>query len=212
MRDLALKKTVRGNAKSSKRSSLGRGVQVDTSKEKVTQAIAKYKLYLEAEKNYSPYTVQNYLKDIQDFSMFLEEQKYGHWLRIKTENIARYYISHLVASNYSRKSIARKVSSLRAFYRYLVVEGMLTMSYFDNVETPKIEKQLPHFLYQNEIEMMFASIDKTKPLGLRDYALLELLYGSGLRVSEICAITEKNLDFPNEMIKVLDQMPQIFCL
>ncbi len=202
MRDLALKKTVRGNAKSSKRSSLGRGVQVDTSKEKVTQAIAKYKLYLEAEKNYSPYTVQNYLKDIQDFSMFLEEQKYGHLLRIQTENIARYYISHLVASNYSRKSIARKVSSLRAFYRYLVVEGMLTMSYFDNVETPKIEKQLPHFLYQNEIEMMFASIDKTKPLGLRDYALLELLYGSGLRVSEICAITEKNLDFPNEMIKV----------
>ena len=104
MRDLALKKTVRGNAKSSKRSSLGRGVQVDTSKEKVTQAIAKYKLYLEAEKNYSPYTVQNYLKDIQDFSMFLEEQKYGHLLRIQTENIARYYISHLVASK-DRKSV-----------------------------------------------------------------------------------------------------------
>ena len=74
--------------------------------------------------------------------------------------------------------------------------------YKRQVETPKLEKQLPKFLYQNEIEMMFKAINKTTPLGKRDNALLELLYGSGLRVSEICAITQKNLDFANEMIKV----------
>ena len=95
-----------------------------------------------------------------------------------------------------------KISSLRAFYKYLTLEGIIEKSYFDNVETPKIEKKLPHFLYENEIEAMFNAIDKSTSMGVRDYAILELLYGSGLRVSELCSITEKNLDFPNGMIKV----------
>ena len=157
---------------------------------------------MEVEKNYSVYTIQNYFKDIDEFKTFINEEKYGDLLKIKTENIARYYISNLVTKGYSRKSIARKISSLRAFYRYLTIEQWIYYSYFENVETPKLEKQLPKFLYQNEIEMMFKAINKTTPLGKRDNALLELLYGSGLRVSEICAITQKNLDFANEMIKV----------
>ena len=106
----------------------------------------------------------------------------------------------MVGKDYSRKSIARKISSLRAFYKYLTLEGIIEKSYFDNVETPKIEKKLPHFLYENEIEAMFNAIDKSTSMGVRDYAILELLYGSGLRVSELCSITEKNLDFPNGMI------------
>lgn len=199
---MALKKTVRGNQRLVNRRNV---VTKDNSKSKedlVQEALTKYHNYLEVEKNYSIYTVQNYLKDIDEFKMFLTKENYGDLLNIKSDNIARYYVSNLVTSGYSRKSIARKISSLRAFYRYLTVENLINKSYFDNVETPKIEKRLPKFLYQNEIEMMFNAIDTSQPLGMRDCALLELLYGSGLRVSEICSITEKNLDFPNEMIKV----------
>ncbi len=198
---MALKKTVRGNKKAVK-SNVNK---IDISKDnasRVEEALTKYHNYLEVEKNYSTYTVQNYFKDIQDFKKFLESEKYGDLLKIRSENIARYYISYLVNLGFAKKSIARKISSLRAFYRYLTVEGFLERSYFENIETPKLDKQLPKFLYQNEIEMMFNTIDKTTSIGKRDYALLELLYGSGLRVSEICTITEKNLDFSNEMIKV----------
>lgn len=199
---MALKKTVRGKPKPTTRTTTIQSTYQNDIEKKSKEAIEKYHNYLSAERNYSPYTISGYLKDIEDFKKFLEVEKYGNILAIKSENIARYYISYLVGSHYSRKSIARKISSLRAFYKYLVIEGILDKSYFENVETPKIEKQLPKFLYQNEIELMFRSIDRSKSTGIRDYAILELLYGSGLRVSEICAITEKNLDFSNEMIKV----------
>ncbi len=199
---MALKKTVRGKAKPTTVKSVTKVTYQEDVQKKCKDALDKYHNYLLVEKNYSPYTISSYLKDIDEFQKFLENEKYGNILVIKSENIARYYISHLVGSNYSRKSIARKISSLRAFYKYLVIENIIDRSYFENVETPKIEKQLPKFLYQNEIELMFHSIDKTKATGIRDYAILELLYGSGLRVSELCTITEKNLDFSNEMIKV----------
>lgn len=198
---MALKKTVRGNKKIIK----SNFNEIDYSKNNksiIEDALTKYHNYLEVEKNYSTYTVQNYFKDIHEFQSFLETEQYGDLIKIRTENIARYYISYLVNQGFAKKTIARKISSIRSFYKYLVVEGFLERSYFENVETPKLDKQLPKFLYQNEIELMFNSIDITTPIGKRDYALLELLYGSGLRVSEICTITEKNLDFPNEMIKV----------
>ena len=198
---MALKRTVRGNKKPT-RPVIKDNLNKLNNTNKINECLEKYKNYLEVEKNYSIYTVQNYFKDIEDFKKFIELEYYGDLLKIKTENIARYYISYMVNINFSKKTIARKISSLRAFYRYLVVEGFLERSYFENVETPKLDKQLPKFLYQNEIELMFNSIDKSTSIGKRDYALLELLYGSGLRVSEICSIEEKNLDFPNEMIKV----------
>lgn len=198
---MALKKTVRGKQKTPSKIRVV-NFNNENREQKIKDALDKYRIHLEVEKNYSNYTIESYFKDIKDFQAFVTSEKYGDLLKIKTENIGRYYISHLVSNGYSRKSIARKISSIRAFYRYLVIEQLIDSSYFENVETPKIEKQLPKFLYQNEIEMMFNAIDKNTPLGKRDEALLELLYGSGLRVSEICSITEKNLDFSNEMIKV----------
>lgn len=199
---MALLRTVRGKPKPTTKKPTVKVVRQNDDEQKCDDAINKYKDYLSAEKNYSPYTISSYLKDIDEFKKFLENEKYGNLLKINSDNIGRYYISHLSGNNYSRKSIARKISSLRAFYRFLAVKEIISESYFETVETPKIEKKLPKFLYKNEIELMFNSIDRSKSVGVRDYAILELLYSSGLRVSELCSITEKNLDFPNEMIKV----------
>ena len=115
---MALKKTVRGKQKVSSQSILSKN-NVSNNEQKIQDALNKYHNYLEVEKNYSVYTIQNYFKDIDEFKTFINEEKYGDLLKIKTENIARYYISNLVTKGYSRKSIARKISSLRAFYRYL---------------------------------------------------------------------------------------------
>lgn len=182
--------------------SLYGNIQTKDDNKKIADALSRYRTYLEVEKNYSPYTVNSYMKDIDGFKDFLQNENYGNLLNIKTENIARYYVSHLVTSKFAKRSIARKISSLRAFYRYLVVEAIIEKSYFEGAETPKLDKELPKFLYQDEIEMMFDYIDTSTPLGMRDNALLELLYSSGLRVSELCSLTEKNLDFANEMVKV----------
>lgn len=199
---MAVLRTVRGKPKPTTKKTVVKPIEKDNVVQKCNEAISVYSDYLSAEKNYSPYTISSYLKDINEFKIFLESEKYGNLLKISSDNIGRYYISHLAGNNYSRKSIARKISSLRAFYRFLAIKEIIAESYFETVETPKIEKKLPKFLYKNEIELMFNSIDKSKAVGVRDYAILELLYSSGLRVSELCSITEKNLDFPNEMIKV----------
>ena len=116
---MALKKTVRGKQKVSSQSILSKN-NVSNNEQKIQDALNKYHNYLEVEKNYSVYTIQNYFKDIDEFKTFINEEKYGDLLKIKTENIARYYISNLVTKGYSRKSIARKISSLRENSFYFV--------------------------------------------------------------------------------------------
>ena len=177
--------------------------KVQTSfKIKDEEAIEKFKLYLEAEKNSSDYTVISYIKDIEDFKDFLSSNGFGNLLDVDKPNIPRYYISYLSDANYQKKSIARKLSSVRSFYHYLEKMGYIKSNVFESVESPKLDKTLPKVLYSNEIEAIYASIDTSTALGKRDLAILEVLYGSGLRVSELCSLTIKDFDFRNKTVKV----------
>lgn len=166
------------------------------------EVIEKYQMYLEVERNYSGYTVLNYIHDIKEFKEFLSSNDFGNLLTIDKTNIARYYISYLSEKNYKKKSIARKISSIRSFYRYLERQGIIKENIFESVESPKLDKPLPKVLYINEMEEIFKAIDDSTAIGKRDLAIIEVLYGSGLRVSELCALTEKNLDFQNKTVKV----------
>ena len=166
------------------------------------EAIEKFRVYLEAERNYSEYTITSYIKDIEDFKDFLSGNEFGVLLKVDKTNIARYYISYLSEKDYKKKSIARKLSSVRAFYRFLEKNGIIKENVFDSVESPKVDKPLPKVLYENEINAIFDSIDDTTSIGMRDLAIIEILYGSGLRVSELVSLTEKNFDFRNKTIKV----------
>lgn len=170
--------------------------------QKAIEAVERFEVYLEVERNASDYTIKNYLKDIKMFSEYLENEDFGSILEYKVKNVPRYYLAYLVSENYSKTSINRMISSLRSMYRYFLEKGLVKENPFKAVETPKADKTLPKFLYPKEIEHMFNVIDSKTALGLRDLVILELLYGSGLRVSELCALKEENLDFSNKIVKV----------
>ena len=165
-------------------------------------AISKYEEYLVNERNYSPYTVLNYINDITEFREFLNTNELGTIFKIK-QNVTRYYLYHLNKQNFKASSISRKMSSLRGFYRFLLAEGLVDNNVFQEISSPKLDKTLPKQIYYNEIDDIFNSIDVTNTIGIRNLALVELLYGTGIRVSELCSMKVSDIDFYNNQISVM---------
>ncbi|WP_243386845.1 tyrosine recombinase XerC [Bacillus kexueae] len=149
--------------------------------------------YLQIEKNYSQYTIVNYVHDIEEFQSFLMEEGI-HGLGDVAYRDIRIYLTKLHDKNFSRKSISRKVSSLRTFYKFLLREKFVTENPFSLVTLPKKELKVPDVLYYEELDQLFSVTDTNNPLGQRDQALLELFYATGIRVSECCQITLSDLD------------------
>jgi integrase/recombinase XerC len=164
------------------------------------ETINIFKSYLEDEKSYSKNTSISYIDDIYSLIHFLDREEFGDLLTVSTR-IARFYTASL-HEKYTPKSIARKISSLRSFYSFLTREEIMKENPFLNVELPKQEKKLPKFIYPEEIETLFDSINTSKPLGKRDKLILELLYGTGVRVSELCNIKIKDIDFYQDLILI----------
>ncbi|MBD5390971.1 tyrosine recombinase [bacterium] len=164
------------------------------------EAIAKYMDYLANVKNYSSNTVISYRKDIEEFHEFIISEKMAAGLlQIRNNRVCKNYISYLSSQNLASTSISRKLSSLRSFYDFLLKNNTsVTVNYFDEVEAPKAPKRLPKMIKESEIEMLFNICDQNTPLGLRNYCILEVLYGCGLRVSELCSLEIKDIDF-NEL-------------
>lgn len=165
------------------------------------EIILKFKEYLETERSYSKYTVLNYLNDIEEYRNFLKTNELGKMDKIKA-NITRYYLSFL-NKKYKPRSVARKMSSLRSLYKYMFQEGVIDANVFSEVSSPKLDKTLPKLVYYQELDNLFDSIDVKDAIGKRDYALLELLYGTGIRVSEFCSIRIQDIDFYNNSIIVM---------
>lgn len=158
--------------------------------------------YISSERKYSEYTLSNYNKDILEFQDFLKSNSFGN-LIVPTNNAGRYYTAFLNEHYRKPRSVARKLSSLRSFYKYCVREGYCEKNPFSDVSAPKLDKTLPKFLYIEEIEVLFDSINTSTVLGIRDYALLEFMYGTGVRVSELCSIQETDIDYINKQVIVL---------
>lgn len=150
--------------------------------------------YLQMEKNYSPYTIHQYQQDISDFYMFMSEQAIGDVANIRYSD-ARLYLTKLYERKLARKTVAKKISCLRSFYKFLLREKFVEENPFALVIMPKIEKRLPEFFYEDELKILFDSCETKTPLGQRNKALLELLYATGIRVSECCQIRIPDVDF-----------------
>lgn len=153
-----------------------------------------YIKYLQIEKNYSKYTIAYYQKDIEEFFLFMNEQVISN-INAVTYPDARLYVTNLTERNLSKRSISRKISCLRSFYKFLMRENIVDENPFAMLSLPKKEQRLPRFMYEEEMEAIFSSIDHTTDSGKRDLALLELLYATGMRVSECCSVELGDLDF-----------------
>lgn len=159
--------------------------------------------YLKTIKDYSDYTVTNYLKDLNDFNNFILSNELASGLDgANRPRLARHYLAYLDEEDYSQKSIARKISSLRTFYSLLVKEKIMDINIFENLELPKIPKRLPKVLTENEIHYLFKGIDTNTLLGQRNYLILELLFSLGLRASEMTNLEIKDLYLNRKQILI----------
>ncbi|PDM41255.1 tyrosine recombinase XerC [Parageobacillus yumthangensis] len=150
--------------------------------------------YLQVEKNYSQYTIVCYQRDVEQFFEFMNEQGIHH-LHEVTYNDVRLYLTKLYEQKQSSRSISRKISSLRSFYKFLLREKKVKENPFALVALPKKEQKIPNFLYEQELEKLFYVNDVNTAIGQRNQAILELLYATGVRVSECCHIQLSDIDF-----------------
>lgn len=149
--------------------------------------------YLQIEKNASDHTITNYVRDIEDFSEFLKQQTRLDFAAVSYLDV-RSYLTLLHKKEYGRRTIARKLSSLRSFFRFLQREQYLQSNPIQLAASPKLDKRLPHYFYSTELEELFSVADLTQPLGQRNQAILETLYASGMRVSELVGLDLEHLD------------------
>jgi len=167
----------------------------------VQQIFNKYINYLQVERNASPYTVRNYTTDLLGFFQFLRTREIGS-LKEVDKHVLRDYLSHLMEQGLVKASIARKLSAIRSFYRYLLRERIIPTSPLATTSSPKLDKRLPSFLTQEEVKQLLEAPDFSTPQGQRDRALIELLYASGLRVSELVNINLEQVNLDSCEIRV----------
>lgn len=160
--------------------------------------------FLKNEKNYSNDTIISYKNDLTQFFNYLKDYKLLKNTDIKYINhkIMRKYIVYLKENKYSRRSISRKVSSTRSFFKFIHKEGIININPTLNLITPKINKKLPYFLYLQEVIKLIEAPSKKTLFGIRDRAILEILYGTGIRVRELVNLNIGNIDFTEKIIKV----------
>ncbi|KAF1306175.1 tyrosine recombinase XerC [Enterococcus saccharolyticus] len=159
--------------------------------------------YLIVERGYSEETQIAYQADIQAFFDFLADNGGGNYLEVDYRDV-RIYLSFLNdhEKKYSRNTISRKIASLRSFYQYLLKQEVIAENPFSYIHLKKKNIKLPRFFYENEMEALFKSVEGSEPLQQRNRALLEILYGSGLRVSECAALELQQIDWESGVLLI----------
>ncbi len=160
--------------------------------------INKFLTFLEIEKNASRHTLLNYHIDLKQFFKFLSNKDISKIDRLDI----RKYLAWLKGRNLKKRSVARKLSTLRSFFRFLSRDGYVNLNPVSAISTPKLEKKLPVFLDEKKVVKLIESPDATTVLGLRDRAIMETLYSTGIRVSELVGLNLGQVDFIGGMIKV----------
>lgn len=162
--------------------------------------INKFIEYLKYQRNYSDFTCNNYKKDLNEYNSFILNNKINY--KNMDYNDAKEYVIYLNKKNDAKSTISRKLSSLRTFYKYLVLNNKVKSNPFLLVSSPKKEKRIPKFInYNNMEEILNVPNIKTKE-GQRERVILEVLYASGVRVSELVNIKLKDIDFSNKNILI----------
>lgn len=165
--------------------------------------LESFENYLSTERNYSPNTIKAYIRDIKDFESFIiREELADGLLNVTRERLGRHYISFLDTHQFAKKSIARKISALRTFYTFLLNLKLIDINIFDVIQSPKVPKRLPSILHTEEIDLIFKSMDTSKPLEYRNYLMIDLLFSCGLRANELIQMKIRDIKLSSEQILI----------
>lgn len=165
----------------------------------VSRGIRAYLAFCRMEKGLSANSLDAYGRDLQAF---------GAWIIPKTggafpeTGLLREYLNHLYSQNLSSRSIARHLSAIRSFFHFLLAEDLIASDPTEHLASPKQWSTIPHFLNREQIEKLIAAPDSAKPTGLRDRAMLELLYATGIRVTELIQLRLSHVDMNLGVVRV----------
>lgn len=169
----------------------------------LSEPIEAYDVVLELEEGHSGHTVEAYRSDLLQCASFLSDvRRITTWERVEREDV-RAWIQSLAEASYRASSISRKLSAIKQFARFLVSEGRITLDFSELLQAPKHRRAVPESLSSDEIERLLSAPSRHSAQGLRDRALLELMYSSGLRISELCQLTLQDVDEEEAFVKVV---------
>ena len=167
-----------------------------------------YIFHIEKILNYSPHTVSSYKRDINSFTSFCIKIKIYN-IKAIDEKVVRDFSSHLYRNGMGSKSIKRHLSSLRGLFNFMLKNKIIKRNFAENIKAPKTEKLLPEILQHTDIDLLASNNTKEEgyyknnDLLIRDTAIFELFYSSGLRLSELAGVKLSNINFNDSMIRVL---------
>ncbi len=161
-----------------------------------------YKQFMVLERGMSDNTVQSYMNDLHRFAEFVSSRQIEKFINVDENDISEFLIYLAEELNISQNSRARYLSSIRSFYNYLIESDKAEENPALNVDMPKIERKLPEVLSFEEVSALISQPNTEKPAGIRDRAMLELFYATGMRCSELIDLQTKNLNFENEIVRV----------
>lgn len=166
------------------------------------EILRRYRIYMQLEKHLSQNTIEAYMRDIKQFQHFILHRYDCLPKDVARENIER-YMDWLYDRGTKKSSQARQLSGIKSFFNYLLLKDMIASSPAELILPPKPAKVLPDTLSTDEIDRMIATIDDSSPKGIRDKAILEVLYSCGLRVSELCNLRLGDLFFGEGYIRII---------
>jgi integrase/recombinase XerC len=167
------------------------------------QEVDRFIEYIRAVRNASAHTVTAYASDIAQFVAFLEAEELPTEPRDIESRILRRYLARLHRLGSAKASTARKLASLRAFFKYLLRKGLIDLDPTLGLSSPRLDKRLPKFLRHEQVDALMTHVDISRPLGMRDLALLEVLYATGTRVSELSGMNVRDMDLGAAEVRVL---------
>ncbi|MGQ9687868.1 MAG: site-specific tyrosine recombinase XerD [Desulfobaccales bacterium] len=170
--------------------------------EYMDELLEQFYHHLGAERGLAPLTVEAYAHDLQDFREYLRSRGKEAWEEVALEDFQE-YLSELQGRGLSARSRARRLSALRQFFRFLQREERLPANPVELLDSPRLPLKLPQVLNEQEVEALLNAVDASTPEGQRDAALLEVLYATGLRVSELVGLTLKQVDLRRGVVRPL---------
>ena len=169
------------------------------------EALMAFVEYLATQKHYSPHTVRAYQNDLEQFVEFLVEimrKPDPPSVEDTTKEEIRLFLGTLIRHGMSKRSVARKLASIKAFFGYLSRNGSIKSDPTITLYAPKLDKHLPEFLREEEMMNALDTIETHSAMGVRDRAILELFYGTGMRLSELVTIDLSHVDFTSGIVRI----------